>query len=70
MSACSSCGQPFTRTSRSVAHPEQCLICAGGGELETDEQMQARLKVRCTAAHTAQALADEAREKLRKRGTR
>lgn len=70
MSACSSCGEPFTRTSRSVAHPEQCLLCAGSGERETDEQMQARLKVRCTAAQTAQALADEARARLRKRGGR
>jgi hypothetical protein len=70
MSACSSCGEPFTRTSRSVAHPAMCLTCAGSGERETDEQMQARLKARCTAAHTARVLADEAREVLRRRGTR
>jgi DnaJ-class molecular chaperone len=70
MSACSSCGTPWTRTNRSIAHPEQCLTCAGSGVADTVEEMAARSAVKCTAAHTAQALADEARERLRKRGTR
>jgi hypothetical protein len=70
MSACAGCGIPWTRTNKSVAHPSFCLTCAGSGERETDAQMQARLKGRCTAAHTAQALADEARARMQKRGGR
>jgi len=70
MSACSSCGTPWTRTNRSIAHPAMCLMCAGSGAADTAEQLAARADARCTAAHTAQKLADEARARMQKRGGR